>query len=111
MEIDFTYLETLSDGDTDFITEFVSTFEKTSINLIQKMEAELASNDFENLGKSAHQLKPSAKMLGLWSGDKLEEIQNDPTLGNVELVGKIKTDCEEGLKLLKGWARDQGIDL
>ena len=47
MKIDFTYLETLSDGDADFIKDFVRTFEETTKSLTGKMSDELAAKDRE----------------------------------------------------------------
>lgn len=111
MKIDFTYLEMVSDGDSDFIQQFVTTFESTCELLIPKLETELADGDLENLGKTAHQLKPSAKMLGLSSGDTLEEIQNSPEKGNADNIAAIKADCEEGLAALKEWAKEKGVTL
>ncbi|MEQ9403784.1 MAG: Hpt domain-containing protein [Cyclobacteriaceae bacterium] len=109
MEIDFTYLETVSDGDNDFILQFIKTFEETIQALSEKMQSELDTGDFENLGKSAHQLKPSAKMLGLVSGDHLEELQNNPESANQEILTSIRDDCSAGLQELIEWAKGNGI--
>lgn len=110
MKIDFTYLEMVSDGDADFIRQFVDTFEKTYESLTKKMSDEFAANDLVNLGKSAHQLKPSAKMLHLESGDDLENIQNDPSIATEEKLKFIEENCKEGLAQLKTWAKEKGVD-
>ncbi len=111
MQIDFTYLETVSDGDPEFISQFISTFEETYTSLTAKMESELEAGDMENLGRTAHQLKPSAKMIGLESGAKLEELQDNPQLADKETLSKIKEDCKQGLAEMVTWAKDQGITL
>lgn len=109
MQIDFTYLETVSDGDHDFIIQFVSTFENTSVSLTKKMNEELAANDIDSLGKTAHQLKPSAKMLGIASADQLENLQYHPEAATQEILNEIQKDCAEALVELKAWAKEKGV--
>lgn len=111
MKIDFTYLETLSDGDPDFIKEFISTFESTADSLTKKMFEQLDSGDISGLGKTAHQLKPSAKMLGLIAGEKLEELQDNPQMANQEILSTIQEECMQALDKTKGWAKEQGVDV
>ena len=111
MQIDFTYLETVSDGDEDFIKQFVDTFESTVNSLMEKMKNELENKDFDNLGKSAHQLKPSAKMLNLVSGDQLEELQHNPDIATDEMIASISSDCFAGLDELKSWAKQKGVEI
>lgn len=103
-KIDFTYLEVLSEDDEDFKAEFIETFETTYKSLTEKMKTELASNDLVNLGKSAHQLKPSAKMIQLPCAEILEEIQHHPETANEQALNDITTQCEDALKQLKDWA-------
>ena len=111
MKIDFTYLETLSDGDPDFIKEFIRTFEETTDSLIVKMKDQFNGKDWVSLGKTAHQMKPSAKMFGLESGNWLEEIQNDPKVATADLLDRIEKECYEALAASKDWAKEKGIDL
>lgn len=111
MQIDFNYLEALSDGDADFIVQFVNTFEQTVEMLTQKLKDELAAGDLDNLGKSAHQLKPSAKMLGLASGATLEELQESPSNATTEILNEIEENCKEGLTELKKWAKEKGAEI
>lgn len=111
MQIDFTYLETLSDGDTDFIAQFVSTFEETVDSLTAKLKSEFDASDFVNLGKSAHQLKPSAKMLGLESGATLEELQENPSSATAAILDQVEKNCIEGLAQLKLWAKEKGAEV
>ena len=110
MKIDFTYLETISDGDNDFIIQFIETYEQTINSLVDKMDSELAGSDFINLGKTAHQLKPSAKMIGLSSGSLLEELQDNPDNANTETLSFIRRDCFDGLEELKKWAKEKGAE-
>ncbi len=103
-KIDFTYLEVLSEDDDDFKSEFIETFETTYKSLTQKMKDELAANDLDNLAKSAHQLKPSAKMIQLSCAETLEEIQHHPEKANSKALDDITAQCEDALKQLKDWA-------
>lgn len=103
-KIDFTYLEVLSEDDEDFKAEFIETFETTYKSLTVKMRDELAANDMDNLSKSAHQLKPSAKMIQLPCAETLEEIQHSPETATSESINSIESQCEGALKQLKDWA-------
>ncbi len=110
MKIDFTYLETVSDGDTEFIKQFVVTFEETANSLTKKLLDQFEAGDFDGLGKTAHQLKPSAKMLGLEAGDDLETYQHNPETATKERLDFISTNCQEGLTGLKNWAKEKGVE-
>ncbi len=110
MKIDFTYLETVSDGDNEFIKQFVITFEETCLSLTKKLNDEFASGDFVNLGKTAHQLKPSAKMLDLESSVDLENFQHNPETATKEKLDFISTNCQAGLAELKNWAKEKGVE-
>ncbi|MEP1032400.1 Hpt domain-containing protein [Ekhidna sp.] len=103
-KIDLTYLEVLSEDDEEFKAEFIETFETTYKSLTQKMKDELAANDLDNLSKSAHQLKPSAKMIQLSCSETLEEIQHNPEKATDEAIKDIISQCENALSQLKDWA-------
>ncbi len=109
MKIDFAYLEAVSDGDHEFIRQFMSTFEETYLSLTKKLKDEFANGDFVNLGKTAHQLKPSAKMLSLEAGEDLENLQNEPESATIEKLNFIADNCAEGFKELKIWAKEKGV--
>lgn len=102
--IDLTYLEVLSEDDPDFKAEFIQTFEETFTALVKKMQEELSKNDLPNLSKSAHQLKPSAKMIQLPCAQLLEAIQYDPAKANETVLSDINEQCEQALVQLKNWA-------
>ncbi|MEQ8906831.1 Hpt domain-containing protein [Ekhidna sp.] len=102
-KIDFTYLEVLSEDDESFKDEFIETFESTYLELVEKMRKELENKDLDALSKSAHQLKPSAKMIQLPCASTLEEIQNHPEKASEEVLKDIDKQCEDALKQLKDW--------
>lgn len=103
-KIDFTYLEVLSEDDDDFKDEFIETFESTYVSLVRRMREELENGNMDQLSKSAHQLKPSAKMISLPCAQTLEDIQYHPEKATEEVLKDIHTQCEDALKQLKDWA-------
>ncbi|WP_425391569.1 Hpt domain-containing protein [Ekhidna sp.] len=103
-KIDFTYLEVLSEDDEDFKDEFIETFEGTYISLIRKMRDELKDGNMDQLSKSAHQLKPSAKMISLPCAETLEDIQYHPEKASEAILNEINKQCEDALTQLKEWA-------
>lgn len=104
-KIDLSYLELVSDGDKDFVQDFIHTFEYSSYPLVGKMKNHFESNDFEMLSKSAHQLKPSVKMLQLECSDTVEGIQHNPNLASNEVLEQIKIECLNAISELKTWAK------
>lgn len=102
-KIDFTYIETLSDGDILFIDEIISTFRTNCDVLIDQMKEELSQSEYVKLGKTAHQLKPSIKMLDLESTETILSIQEEPEKATDEKIEFIREDCAYALKELKQW--------
>lgn len=102
-KIDLSYLEVVSDGDKDFVQEFIQTFEFSSFPLVDKMRSLLEESDYLNLGKSAHQLKPSVKMLKLECSETVEYLQHEPEKATDELISKIEDQCISAISQLKEW--------
>jgi len=99
--MDFSYLTAISDGDQDFIDEFISTFERNAGNIIADIKAARAKNDLDIQKKLAHQLKPSLEMLGLSSLQIALNIQNDPTSVNDADVDEMESECTKAVEALK----------
>ena len=104
--INFSYLENLSDGDKDFVVQFIQTFEANSTKIIGKMKKQYLAQEWEELDKSIHQLKPSIVILELDGLDTLLEIQHAPNTTTPEKLAFIETNCREALISLKKWASD-----
>lgn len=102
-KIDLSYLELVSDGDKAFVQDFIHTFEHSSYPLVEKMRVHLISNDLEKLGKAAHQLKPSVKMLKLPCAESVEALQHEPEKATIELLAVIQEECESAIAQLKEW--------
>lgn len=103
--IDFSYLEVLADGDEEFMAEYLETFESNYTTLTAKMLNELSKKDFVALGKTAHQLKPTAKMIQIPCGEELEHLQHHPKDATKDKIESIRKECEEAFETLKKWAR------
>ena len=105
VKIDYSYLEVLADGDDEFMAEYLETFESNYTTLTAKMLDELKQKDFIALGKTAHQLKPTAKMIQIPCGEELEYLQHHPKDATKEKIEAIRDECEEAFHALKKWAK------
>lgn len=105
VKIDYSYLEVLADGDDEFMKEYLETFEHNYKTLTEKMMDELNNKDFIALGKTAHQLKPTAKMIQIPCGEELEFLQHHPAEATKEKIEEIHRECEEAFGELKKWAK------
>lgn len=105
IKIDFNYIDMLAEDDQAFKLDYVNTFEKTFRDILPKMDAELESKNLEQLGKLAHQLKPSAKMIKLPSADLIEQVQHEPSVCTVSDIANFQSEFEQALTILKEWAK------
>ncbi len=81
--MDFSYLNTIGEGDLEFIQEFVSTFESNNETILAEMQTSLSNRDFDKLGKLAHQLKPTIEMLGMKETlEKVTKMNDQPASVN-----------------------------
>ncbi len=73
---DLSYLESISNNDTKFVKEMISTFVETTPDIIDQMKSALEKNNFESLGLLAHKVKPSLTFMGIHSmKDTVREIE------------------------------------
>ena len=100
--MDFSYLNAISDGDEEFIKEFISTFETNNDSILAEMHTGLISGDFNKLGKLAHQLKPTIEMLGMEESLVLiSRINDEPSSTRQEDLDFVKNESGEALVALK----------
>ncbi len=104
VKIEFSYLDVLAEGDDEFKKEYLETFESNYTMLTDKMMDELKRKDFVALGKTAHQLKPTAKMIQIPCGEDLEYLQHNPQSATKEKIQGIRDECEDAYGQLKKWA-------
>lgn len=99
--MDFSYLNTISDGDMDFVKQFISTFESNTQKIVANMKAAFDNGSKDDLKKLAHQLKPSLQMLELETLQVTIDIQDDPEAASAESIEAIAKECEEAVAALK----------
>lgn len=96
--MDFSYLISISEGDKEFTNRFISTFEKNTHSLLSQMKKALEDENYEQLRKFAHQLKPSLEMLKLASYHTSLNIQENPQVASIEDIEKIEKECQMAVK-------------
>lgn len=84
--IDLTYLNEISEGDSSFIREMLELFIITTAVEVIQFDQLLAEGNYEAIGQLAHKIKAPIQMLG---ASNLFEI-----LKNLEEDGKNKTNFE-----------------
>ena len=99
--MDFSYLNSISDGDLDFVQQFVSTFENNTANIVASMKKAYENGSKDDLKKLAHQLKPSLQMLELETLQISVDIQDDPEAATAETIAAIEKDCLDAVVALK----------
>lgn len=93
-EFDLNYLNEISGGDEDFIREMIETFLEETRKDLAYIKALLASENWSELGKTAHKMKSSIKMFGY------ESIKNQAYF--IEQSGKKN----ENIDVLPGKTQD-----
>jgi PAS domain S-box-containing protein len=63
--VDLSYLKNVSNNDPEFIREMINTFLESMPKTILEMETYSTKNDWINLGKAIHKIKPSLTMMGM----------------------------------------------
>ncbi len=76
------YLKQVSGGDTVIMRKAISKFLETTPEMINQLDTQLKTQDFDQLAKTAHKLKSSVGLMGM------EELQQ--TMQNIEFVAKSK---------------------
>ena len=65
VRIDLKYLFEFSNGDRHFVIDMVETYLRETPGILEKLENELATENWEQVRKIVHQLKPNFMMLGM----------------------------------------------
>jgi HPt (histidine-containing phosphotransfer) domain-containing protein len=86
------YLNTISNNDSKFVKEMVSTFINSIPSSIKKMENNLENKDLQTVGLIAHKIKPSISFMGI---DSLKQ-----TVLDIENMGKANKDYKDLKKLV-----------
>ena len=78
------YLESISNGDMEFVKEMVTTFIDSTPDSLQKIKEALDLGDYVAVGNLAHRIKPSISFVGI-------NILKGP-VKEIELLGKQNGD-------------------
>jgi len=65
LDLDLTYLNEISDGDTVFINEVLTTFLEEMPKDMEKMKSAIECQDHSTVGKVAHKTKSTLHTIGL----------------------------------------------
>lgn len=99
--MDFSFLISISDGDQEFINDFIETYESVTFMQVKKMKEDFEGGDNISLQKVAHQVKPTSQMLGFESQPFIVAINKDPSSARKEDIDTILSEAEEILGGLK----------
>lgn len=99
--MDFSYLISISDGDKEFIREFISTFESNTTLTISKMQTALENKDYDSLRRLAHQIKPSFEMLHMESHGISVKTQKDPETLQLDDIDVMNRECREAVASMR----------
>ena len=104
---DLTKLEEISKGNQQFVNKMIQLFvEQTPIAILNIKES-FNSNDFDNILKLTHRIKPSIETLAIKiMKDDLQKIEeniknNSSTAETLELILSFETDSEGVINDLK----------
>ena len=78
------YLKSISNEDSSFISEMISTFLEATPSSLVSMSKAMKENDLSKVGQLAHKIKPSLTFMGI---DSLKDVVLD-----IETKGKAGTD-------------------
>lgn len=99
--MDFTFLISISDGDEQFISDFISTYESSVLTNIDKLKDAFDTKDFVMMQKLAHQIKPTTEMLGFDSQSDIVAINKNSNSTSSEQIAKIIKEAQQVLAVLK----------
>lgn len=91
----------MAEGDEDFIVSVVSVFLEEVPEDIEALESAIASEDFEQIYKMAHKIKPNVDLLGMEQtrANALEIETLGKSAGNLETIQEkfplLKKDVEQ----------------
>lgn len=86
IQLDLTYLETISGGDQSFIKEMLTMFLSSTFTEITELKEHAVAGNWEKMGSTAHKMKAPLQMLGV-------PVVSDLVL-ELELMGKTKQETE-----------------
>lgn len=92
MITDLTYLKSMSNDDSNFISEMVDIFKKQIKEYSIDMPELLAKSDYENLSKMAHKAKSSVAIMGM--------VKEAELLKSLELNAKDEIEIDSYAEII-----------
>lgn len=105
--IDFSYLEKVSGNNKEFIREIADAFIKSIPNSIQELENNVENENWIELARVAHKIKPSITLLGVHNlKDKIVKLEEEAKLHKnpwqlTKLSKEVSAELKETLESLK----------
>lgn len=105
--VDLSHLSAMCQNDTGFMTELVSSFIENTPPDAQQMTEAGIDNDWPNVAKTAHKIKPSVKLMGIRKLTDLilqieSEAKSNNTNGNVhEMINRFNDTLDISIKELE----------
>ncbi len=105
--IDFSYLEKVSGNNKEFIREIADAFIKSIPNSIQELEHNVENENWVELARVAHKIKPSITLLGVHNlKDKIVKLEEEAKLHKnpwqlTKLSKEVSAELKETLESLK----------
>lgn len=101
------YLKTISDNDIHFVEDMINTFLEQTPELIAEMQQLVKSNNWYQVGRTAHRMKPSLTFMGMADGQRLvkdiEAYSENPE--NIDklakLISMLQRECEMAFNELR----------
>ncbi len=103
------YLQEFSNGDEEFIKEMINMFLDNTPVDIEALQKHLMAQNWEQVYKTAHKLKPNFMMVGMKAQEKVSEnievLTNEDNIDKEQITSLIKNlviDAEAAYPILKG---------
>lgn len=97
LPLDLSYLYEISDHDRDFIYEMIMTIVKNTPDMLDDIEREGKAENWEQVGRFMHKLKPSLLLLNIDNlSSHIRELEgNAKASRNTELIPKQIAELRE----------------
>jgi len=106
-KIDLTYLNSVTDGNKEFIIELIGIIKDQLPEFIEEFNTAYAQNDYDALSKTAHKAKSTIAIMGLQSlTDILNKLELEAAKGDnkdsyLEYIQFFEKTSKEGLQQLE----------
>jgi HPt (histidine-containing phosphotransfer) domain-containing protein len=92
------YLKSISDNDENFMSDMITTFLEQTPELLAEMQLLARQNNWPQIGRTAHRMKPSLTFMGMNDGQRL--------IKDIEQYCQNKSNAEQLFKLINMLSRE-----